>query len=104
MSPWFRHPTGIVLPKTGEYANYNPEFAPTSNKPNTRVYSIDAPVARDPVPSLPLETVELGKDMVFCLSCHMAHASPYDSLLRWDYDTIESGESGGGCLICHTGK
>ncbi|MGQ9569415.1 MAG: cytochrome c3 family protein [Thermodesulfovibrionales bacterium] len=105
MSPWFRHPIGIVLPEKGEYVNYNPEGLPPSNKTNIRIYSPDAPVARDPVPSSPLETVELGKDMVFCLSCHMAHAGPYDSLLRWDYDTIESGESNkGGCLICHTGK
>jgi predicted CXXCH cytochrome family protein len=104
MSPWFRHPAGILLPNRDEYANYNPEFPPSPDSPGIRMYSPDAPIARDPVPATPVETVEPGADMVFCLSCHVAHASPNDSMLRWDYDAIVSGESGGGCLICHTGK
>jgi hypothetical protein len=104
MSPWFRHPTGVLLPKRDEYANYNPEFPSPPDRPGIRIYSPDAPVARDPVPATPVETVEPGADIVFCLSCHVAHASQNDSMLRWDYDAIISGETGGGCLICHTEK
>ena len=104
MSPWFRHPVSVVLPKNDEYRNYNPDVPPPPDMPAIRMYSPDAPVARQTVPVAPGETVTLGSDMVMCLSCHVAHASPNESMLRWDYDAISSGEAGGGCLICHTGK
>jgi len=104
-SPWFRHPTSIVLPKTGEYANYNPQVIPPEEIPGIRVYSPDAPVGRIKVPVEPSSEVTPGEDTVLCLSCHVAHASPYDSLLRWDYESIIAGEGGGkGCAICHTNK
>jgi hypothetical protein len=104
-SPWLRHPTGAVLPKTGEYANYNPDVPPLPDKPHIRIYSPDAPVGREKVPKSPSDEVKPGEDIVICLSCHVAHASPYQSVLRWDYDSIFTGEGGkGGCLICHTGK
>ncbi|MEW6418239.1 MAG: cytochrome c3 family protein [Nitrospirota bacterium] len=102
--PWFRHPTDIVLPKSGEYANYNPDFLPL-DMPDIRIYNPDAPVGRGKVPELPGGEVTLGEDIVICLSCHVAHSSPYASILRWDYDAIIAGEEGkGGCFICHTGK
>ena len=104
MSPWFRHPTGIVLPKTGEYMNYNPAVSLPADKKEVRIYNPDAPVARPIIPESASETVKLGTDIVTCLSCHVAHGSPNESMLRWDYDAIFSGEAGGGCLICHTGK
>lgn len=104
-SPWFRHPTGVVLPKRGEYINYNPEVPSPSDKPGIRIYSLDAPVGREKVPKLPSDEINPGEDIVTCLSCHVAHSSPYESILRWDYDNIYTGENGkGGCLICHTGK
>jgi hypothetical protein len=104
MSPWFRHPTGIVLPKKGEYVNYNPDVPAPSDSPDVRIYNLDAPVARAVIPETPSEIVKPGTDLVSCLSCHVAHGSPNESMLRWDYDAIVSGEAGGGCLICHTGK
>jgi hypothetical protein len=104
MSPWFRHPASVVLPKTDEYGNYNPDVPPPSDVSGIRIYSLDAPVARDVVPAAPSEIVKPGTDIVFCLSCHVAHASQNESMLRWNYDAIVSGEAGGGCLICHTGK
>lgn len=104
-SPWFRHPTGIVLPKIGEYASYNPEAMPQAETSGIRVYNPDAPVGRAKVPEKPSSRVVLGEDTVLCLSCHVAHSSPYESLLRWDYESIVAGEDGrGGCFICHTGK
>jgi hypothetical protein len=104
MSPWFRHPASVVLPKTDEYNNYNPDIPPPMDMSGTRIYSLEAPVARDVVPSASSEIVKPGADIVFCLSCHVAHASQNGSMLRWDYDAIVSGEAGGGCLICHTEK
>ena len=91
-SPWFRHPTGIVLPQRGEYAYYT-------------TYNPDAPVGRIQVPLTPGDHVRPGTDTVMCLSCHRAHAGPYEAGLRWDYDNIFAGEEGkDGCVICHTGK
>jgi hypothetical protein len=104
-SPWFRHPTDIVLTKAGEYLSYNPDVPPPSDRPGIRIYSTDAPVGREKVPNSPSDEVKPGEDIVICLSCHVAHSSPYNSILRWDYDNIIAGEEGkGGCFICHTGK
>lgn len=103
--PWFRHPTGIILPDKGEYALYNPEDPPPHDGNNIRIYNTDAPVGRKKVPASPTNEVTLGEDFVICMSCHMAHSSPYESILRWDYDNIYAHEEGkGGCLICHAGK
>lgn len=103
--PWFRHPTGILLPDKGEYAKYNPDISLPDGGPGIRIYSLDAPVGREKVPKTPSEEVKPGEDQVTCFSCHVAHSSPYDSMLRWDYDNIYAHEEGkGGCLICHTGK
>jgi hypothetical protein len=105
VGPWFRHPTGIPLPKAGEYMFYNPDMSPPPDRPDIRIYNPDAPISRQKVPASPSDEVKPGEDIVTCLSCHVAHSSPYESILRWDYDNIYTGEDGkGGCLICHTGK
>lgn len=93
-SPFQRHPTDVVLPGSGEYANYNGVG---------NLYNVEAPVARTTVPNAIGSTVLPGTDVVMCLSCHMAHASNYADMLRWDYSAIQLGGSGG-CLICHTSK
>lgn len=95
-SPWRRHPTDIALPIDGEYAAY------TS-------YSVEAPVARTSVPTAEAgssSTVTPGTDIVMCLSCHRAHGSPEDYLLRWSYDDMVAGDTSksGGCFTCHTNK
>ncbi len=94
-TPFQRHPTDVILPGSGEYASYNG----VGNQ-----YSVQAPVARTANPIISIsDTVIPGTDVVMCLSCHMAHASNYPDMLRWDYSAIELGGSGG-CLICHTSK
>ncbi len=104
-SPWFRHPTDIVLTKGGEYTNFNPDVPLPPDRPDIRIYSPDAPVGRGDIPESPSDGVTPGEDIVICLSCHVAHSSPYESVLRWDYDAIVAGEViKGGCYICHTGK
>jgi len=97
-SIWIRHPSDAVIPITGEYASYT-------------IYDPSAPVARPSLsgwtaPSLSVnEGGTVSKDMVMCLSCHVAHGSPYDDMLRWDYDTMNAGGGGsGGCFVCHTEK
>jgi hypothetical protein len=95
-SPWLRHPTDIVLTNSGEYSSYT-------------TYSIVAPVAR---PSLngtinTLATnnvVTPGTDIIMCLSCHGVHATNYDKLMRWEYDSTSLATALEGCNVCHTSK
>ena len=99
-SPWIRHPTDLALPDGGEYALYN-----TSDGAAIGNYSLEAPVARVDVPDLSSLTVNAGVDIVMCLSCHRAHGSDQDDLLRWNYENmIAAGNNSGGCFICHTDK
>ena len=92
-SPFTRHPSDIILKASGEYAAYT-------------TYSVEAPVGRTTVPELISSDVIPGTDVVTCLSCHMAHASNYPDLLRWDYNAIIAGggSNGTGCFVCHTSK
>ncbi|WP_456386369.1 cytochrome c3 family protein [Desulfolithobacter sp.] len=91
-SPFIRHPTDLSLPASGEYAAYT-------------VYNLSAPVARLTVPASSSSTVTPGSDAVMCLSCHVAHASDYPDMLRWDYTSMVAGSSAGnGCFVCHSTK
>lgn len=94
-SPFIRHPTDLSLPASGEYADYT-------------IYNINAPVARLTVPAASSSVVTPGSDAVMCLSCHVAHASDYPDMLRWDYTAMNAGNggvaSGTGCFVCHTTK
>ena len=93
---WIRHPSDAVLPNSGEYTAYT-------------AYDPNVPVAR---PNLTTITdtglVANNADMVMCLSCHRAHGSPYDDMLRWDYSGMVAGgggtASGTGCFKCHSEK
>ena len=88
-SNWLRHPTDNNIPTTAGWAatvNYrdNPfAFADISAKAVDAVYTT-------------------AGAQVACISCHRAHGTPYDDLLRFDY----SGQSAGGatsfgCMGCH---
>lgn len=91
-SPWFRHPTDIVLKGTGEYAAYTE-------------YSMLTPLAR-PDPDNIANTTQVipGSDIIMCLSCHRAHASPYFKSMRWDYKSLTLSNALSGCGVCHTSK
>ena len=115
-SPWLRHPTdfdmGIVAADTDkEYQFYNTGAGGGAAAP----YSTTAPVATDQTSITGVKsTVFVVADdaIVTCISCHRAHGSPYDDLLRWQYNEGEAGDieaaSGTagnvGCFICHTTK
>ncbi len=88
--PWLRHPTDIALPSSGEYMPYT-------------TYNLTAPVARTSIPDSPGNTVS-SSDVVMCLSCHRAHASPYYKSMRWDYKNWPGNGQINGCNVCHTGK
>lgn len=99
-SPWTRHPTDEdVMGKGGEYAAYN-----TDN--TTGTYSLHAPVGDVGTLAGARSTVTATDSPVICLSCHRAHGSPNDDILRWDYAGMVagSGTSDTGCFTCHTTK
>ncbi|MEO0145179.1 MAG: cytochrome c3 family protein [candidate division WOR-3 bacterium] len=89
-SPWLRHPTDRLLPNAHPYNKYT-------------LYDVNVPIARTIVPSAPSSIVSPGQDVVMCLSCHYAHAGPYPSMLRWDYNLV-SGNNKIGCKVCHEDK
>jgi predicted CXXCH cytochrome family protein len=97
-SIWRRHPVDIAFNSVrGGFAN--------SEYEGYVRYSLQAPVAYDK-PTGREEAVD-SSSVVMCLSCHRAHASPYPSILRWDYSNMIAGtgnRSGNGCFACHTEK
>jgi hypothetical protein len=87
---WLRHPVDQALPSTGEFSGYS--------------YSMETPVAYSTLPSTPAGGDEAGPT-VACVSCHRTHASEYNDMLRFDYDTMLAGMGGsGGCFNCHADK
>lgn len=78
---WVRHPVGIAI-SGARHA----DFRAWSRK-NDKVTLVENPSGN---PN------NLRGAQVFCLSCHRAHASPFDSAMRWDYR-----RSTQGCLECH---
>ena len=106
-SPWLRHPTDIVLPSdtSKEYYKYNGGTG-TDNP-----YSVIAPVGSTTFTTngYPEDKITPGTtdSIVLCISCHRAHGTEYDDLLRWDYSTMTAGQDptpNEGCFICHTTK
>ena len=90
---WIRHPSDATLPSDGEYAAY------ISYDPNV-------PVARTSLDGGVSDSVG-STDMVMCLSCHRAHGSPNDDMLRWSYSGMVAGGGGAdgtGCFTCHSDK
>jgi len=97
-APFTRHPTDVVLPNKTEYSVYT-------------AYSVEAPVARPSVYGTintpgTNDAVAPGTDVVMCLSCHGAHATAYEDILRWNYSDMSAGSAFGntGCFTCHTTK
>lgn len=99
---WVRHPTDYDMGNTddgSEYKNYNGGGVNVN-------YSVIAPVASVDVSSVK-STVKFADDtIVTCVSCHRAHGTSWNDLLRWNYSTISAGggASNAGCFICHTTK
>ena len=91
-TPFLRHPTDVDLPEgTTEYAAY------VTYKPET-------PVASDSLAAV-VENVQgvANNRIISCISCHRAHGSPFDGLLRWDYKSWPGGGYDG-CGECHSTK
>jgi predicted CXXCH cytochrome family protein len=90
---WIRHPSDVVMPNSPPFdgvTTFNP-MVPVA-KPS---FAAGLPAASG--------TVTPGTDIVFCLSCHTAHASEFPSMLRWDYNTCFGSDPGHECggYTCH---
>ena len=91
-SPWEMHPSDAKIPNSGEYADaFGAGYDPL------------VPVARTSLPSSDPSKVDIGTDLVQCLSCHRPHGSPYFKLMRWDYKNWPGGGDNK-CTVCHTTK
>lgn len=91
---WLRHPSDVVIPDSGEFQEMS-QYDPL------------APVAKTDLAGMKnYPGVDLGRDVVTCISCHRPHGSPYPDMLRWDYDTCVAGTANEdcGCFVCHTAK
>jgi len=96
-SVWIRHPTDFDMNNvSGEYGYYNVDNS----------YSVVAPVASADVSAVKDTVLEgAGDAIVTCISCHRAHGTKWDDLLRWEYTmNAGGGASTAGCFICHTTK
>ncbi len=113
VNPWLRHPTDFALLSTdagSEYLSYADASGNLATTPGTTAsYNFIAPLASATVTAVidnPFSGTD--SDIVTCLSCHRAHGSVNDDLLRWDYTQMVASAGGGfankGCFACHTTK
>lgn len=87
---WVRHPTDNDIPGAGD------GWTPTVNYREN-------PFAFADISSLAPGTAYTATGaQVACISCHRAHGTPYDDILRWDYSAQSAGGGGSsGCVGCH---
>lgn len=99
---WIRHPTDFNMgsaTSSNEYRGYNGG----SGTGNT--YSVISPVASADISTTINSTIYTRTDdsVVMCLSCHRAHGTPYNGMLRWNYKAWPGGGFNG-CAVCHSSK
>lgn len=92
---WLRHPTNVSIPNAGEFTGLIGQ-----------AYDPEMPVAR--FITLRGDAIS-ADDQVMCLSCHKAHASAVEDLLRFSYSATSSDAHSGagrttGCFYCHRTK
>jgi len=86
-SPWLRHPTDVLIPADWIIGDEGNVLTGSDYKNN--------PVGYD-------NADDTGQRMATCLSCHRAHGTGNNDLLRWDYTTQQAGSTTAyGCLGCH---
>ncbi|MGV1100005.1 cytochrome c3 family protein [Thiovibrio sp. JS02] len=101
---WLRHPVDFDMSRAAsgtEYEAYN------GGGGSNNTYSVITPVASSDTSTTVNSTVNISTDsnnaIVMCLSCHRAHGTPYDAILRWDYKKWPAAGHNG-CAVCHTAK
>lgn len=66
------------------------------------VYNPDLPMAYKN-PTGKEQVVDINS-ILMCLTCHKAHATTYNRIMRFDYKSVIAQGYKSGCSICHTGK
>ena len=85
---WIRHPTDVAIPTTWAIGNSGYTPVGVDYKHN--------PVGYDDA------SFDITKKRATCLSCHRAHGTGHNDLLRWAYSTQSAGGGNDyGCLGCH---
>ncbi|MDW7772484.1 MAG: cytochrome c3 family protein [Desulfobulbaceae bacterium] len=100
---WIRHPTDFDMSNAAssdEYERYN------GGSGSGNMYSVVSPVATTDTSNTVNATIYSTNDdaVVMCLSCHRAHGTPFNGLLRWDYKSWPAPGGYNGCAVCHTAK
>lgn len=107
-SPWLRHPMDFDLGRAGTTGSEYAEYPGTGEGLSRGTYSVVSPVASENVTAV-LSIVETdfpgaNNAIVMCLSCHRAHGTPHDAILRWDFKSWPGPTGYNGCAVCHTSK
>ncbi len=105
--PWIRHPTDITLESAADEGP-SAEYDEYPNTAGGELYSTEAPVGFTVAQADGEANVDANDGQVLCISCHRAHGSEWDDILRWNYDAmLATGGEGSvntGCNRCHTTK
>lgn len=101
-SPWIRHPNDFDIANVPNLTNteYNNYGGAGINEYNDIV-----PLASSDI-SVVVNAGVLagGKGIIMCLTCHRAHGTPYDGLMRWNYKDWPGAGGYAGCQVCHSSK
>lgn len=91
LTAWTRHPTDVTLPTGWEIPSNVATLYDEVDWKNNPVGTVDA--------ANPQTATDL---YVTCLSCHRAHGSANNDILRWAYSSQNAGSTTAyGCLGCH---
>ena len=107
---WIRHPTDFALDSANLTNDAYTSMARNIQVPIGKVFAgagmnleINSTEAAD-FDAWPTTV----NGVVICLSCHRAHGSPYNDLLRWTYEgmvaSTTGNQAGEGCFRCHSTK
>jgi predicted CXXCH cytochrome family protein len=100
-SPWTRHPTDVALFTAGGAGWDSTLVDIHANDAPIGLIAIEAGVQTTTNNYYTGGTIDTTDTAVMCLSCHRAHGTVNDDLLRWDYSTILAGGTRDECLSCH---
>jgi hypothetical protein len=109
-SPWIRHPTDFEIPDTAPYNNYTSYMqAASGDRQTVRVARVTIPATASDQTGITAASGGPGEGIVFCLSCHKAHASQYEDMLRFSYRAMVTEQNNPlyadtGCFACHNDK
>jgi len=106
---WIKHPTNVTMDQsTGSKYGINTYKATIVNSTNTNpnpvgydfkypLVKADADFSVTRVNASMADTASLATtDRIMCLTCHQAHASPFENMTRWDSNGHAFTQNGGG--------